>query len=607
MKGPGIGKSSTGEDRHGQESGSKASTADSAPQGANTHGTAQTPKAQTPKPRKRRFVLEGTSIGILGFDVPWDDDDDNASVMQVSASQLKLPFTSSWPSFDSEENSGFLAYLAHKWRIAWGFAQIARTSKATEKVLFTSGGRGRCFILGPPNRSDIPLQRTHIGSGAIPNDLADVLCTKMTAEDLLHHFNDVMGTNVSLDVPDLFGFLESIRRTSRDFGVAYGKVRAWWACAWHVDPLEALSEARHYQRRIEDLETELDERRRGCTDAFSIGRSDIPPRRVWDLYSNRVLPYGITSVRKNTIPMDPFEDQIPSVVWTVSHSWVVAAARKSVCTPINGNQWPVPVPRATTLEHVRIELLNIGAEYVWLDVLCLRQQGRDEDEAVRIEEWKVDVPTIGYVYRGTRAGRYDRPCATYFNGLGLPLDMTPDALASRTHWLNRVWTLQETLSSFIPCGLTGRPPPADSSMTTLFSRHAALLYQFADERRQLWGQFPNRPRDMLMQELQRRSCTNELDRIAGLGYIAKCSTLPVYRPGANVERAWQLLLKHASGTWRMDVMCTHPADAPFALFPSWDAYVSAGPAFRPPSSGRLQLIDTEPRSPEEPGRRPASP
>lgn len=58
----------------------------------------------------------------------------------------------------------------------------------------------------------------------------------------------------------------------------------------------------------------------------------------------------------------------------------------------------MPVPRTTTLEHVRVELLNLGAEYVWLDVLFLRQQGRAADEQQRLDEWRIDVPTIGFVY-----------------------------------------------------------------------------------------------------------------------------------------------------------------------------------------------------------------
>ncbi len=37
---------------------------------------------------------------------------------------------------------------------------------------------------------------------------------------------------------------------------------------------------------------------------------------------------------------------------------------------------PVPIPQDTSLDLIRIEMLNLGAEYAWLDVLCLRQEGR---------------------------------------------------------------------------------------------------------------------------------------------------------------------------------------------------------------------------------------
>lgn len=91
--------------------------------------------------------------------------------------------------------------------------------------------------------------------------------------------------------------------------------------------------------------------------------------------------------------------------------------RIDVMTPINGNEWPVPIPKDTDLDLVRIEMLNLGAEYVWLDVLCLRQRGgRGED--IRGEEWKLDVPTIGHVYRITEK------VVCYFSGLGRPLSFT---------------------------------------------------------------------------------------------------------------------------------------------------------------------------------------
>ena len=59
--------------------------------------------------------------------------------------------------------------------------------------------------------------------------------------------------------------------------------------------------------------------------------------------------------------------------WAVTHSWT-DDMKPLNRTPINQYQWPVPVPGGVDLEcDVRTELLSFGAEYVWLDDLCLRQ------------------------------------------------------------------------------------------------------------------------------------------------------------------------------------------------------------------------------------------
>ncbi len=96
-------------------------------------------------------------------------------------------------------------------------------------------------------------------------------------------------------------------------------------------------------------------------------------------------------------------------------------------TPINGYEWSVPMPKDANLDLIRIEMLNLGAEYAWLDVLCLRQEG-GKNEHLRIEEWKLDVPTIGWVY----VAQADVVC--YFNGLGRPLHLTPDDFESDRSW-----------------------------------------------------------------------------------------------------------------------------------------------------------------------------
>ncbi len=69
-------------------------------------------------------------------------------------------------------------------------------------------------------------------------------------------------------------------------------------------------------------------------------------------------------------------------------------------------------------------------------MLCLRQEG-GKNEHLRKDEWKLDVPTIGWVYQ------WSGEVMCYFNGLGLPLDLTPGYFASDQCWFRRAWTLQE--------------------------------------------------------------------------------------------------------------------------------------------------------------------
>ncbi len=130
-------------------------------------------------------------------------------------------------------------------------------------------------------------------------------------------------------------------------------------------------------------------------------------------------------------------------------------------TPINQNEWPVPIPKDASFDLIEIEMLNLGAEYVWLDVLCMMQEVRKEEEEeflcnrqnigeelcenwkekellkvkeLHLDESKVDVPTIGWVYHEA----YEVVC--YFSGLGRPL--TTIDLESDRCWFNRVCTLK---------------------------------------------------------------------------------------------------------------------------------------------------------------------
>ncbi|KAK0449083.1 uncharacterized protein EV420DRAFT_1708640 [Desarmillaria tabescens] len=197
-----------------------------------------------------------------------------------------------------------------------------------------------------------------------------------------------------------------------DFGRAYGHLRP----RWYTTDLRTIKTD---FRILEEKDQKMRE------DAIRNSRTiqaQTPPCRVWDLYSNRIVPQWI--IPDNTVP------------WAISHVWM--DDRRGVATPINRYRWPVPIPTDSSLECIRIEMLNLGAEYVWVDVLCLRQEGREGDsEAQREKEWRLDVPTIGYVYRWAKMVVY------YFSGLGRALSDTAGDLESNRCWFKRAWTMQE--------------------------------------------------------------------------------------------------------------------------------------------------------------------
>ncbi|KIP07157.1 hypothetical protein PHLGIDRAFT_127798 [Phlebiopsis gigantea 11061_1 CR5-6] len=260
-----------------------------------------------------------------------------------------------------------------------------------------------------------PLQRTHVSPFAIPSELADTLPS--SAPEMLAYLNNIFGTSVAF-TPNLERHFYSCVPPDWDVGTAYGHLRPRWAgfasgeyTFWEMDALMG-------DRRVEDMDMRhyaLESTRNKLRDPIHylqapqsgdrIVDTEIPPRRVWDLYSNRVVPM---SILPSTSP-----GTVPENVWGVSHSWVDVTERHDVLTSENGKQWPVPLPKGVNLEQIRIELLNMGAEYVFLDVLCLRQPNDPLTETVRQEEWELDVPVLGYVYRHDRY----QTTVVYFNGL----------------------------------------------------------------------------------------------------------------------------------------------------------------------------------------------
>ncbi len=81
---------------------------------------------------------------------------------------------------------------------------------------------------------------------------------------------------------------------------------------------------------------------------------------------------------------------------------------------------------------------------------ALFKTGGQTWEDLRVEEWKVDVPTIGRVYAVSHMR-----VVCYLSGLGRPFSSKENDLESDTCWFRRAWTLQETRHGMIIGGDTG--------------------------------------------------------------------------------------------------------------------------------------------------------
>ena len=198
----------------------------------------------------------------------------------------------------------------------------------------------------PRDTPFIPFQRFHTSPWAIPSEIADIKCEGMQPLDLLAQLNAIFGTNItSAKDVDLEGCLAEFIVDSCDVGQVYGYLRPYWFSGLTFGEIQEQITL----RKAYDLQL-----RQGAINGDRIINPSIPPRRIWDLYSNRVLPYY-------ALP----QPAIPRTLWAVSHSWVAGPNLQKVHTPINAFAWPVPIPKEASLDQVRIELLNLAAEYVF--------------------------------------------------------------------------------------------------------------------------------------------------------------------------------------------------------------------------------------------------
>ncbi len=384
----------------------------------------------------------------------------------------------------------------------------------------------------------VPLQRSYTGTKpVIPAILANRPCTIFGLQGLLERLNTTLGTSHTLDTPGLSSLLEDCIAKNYDFGTAYGFLRTvWYTRNWSSIP-----------DRIRECEEKDREMRRRALHGSDIVEPYVHPRRAWDLYSNRVVPMWITG--------EEYPDPI-------SHAWVDKKDRVDVWTPINGHEWPVPIPSDTNLDLIRIEMLNMCLEYVWLDVLCLRQEGGLKED-LRVEEWKLDVPTIGALY-------FVKKVHSYLSGLGQPLSVGNDYFDSDHCWFNRAWTLQEIgQDGYKICGVTpGGPLDAKPDEDGNYDTKALTSFH---QKLQGLKRLNLQPFGAL-EEMQHRVSTNPVDKIAAIAILLWPHIIPAYNESQSLEDAWTALINTTSSRTRADLFFSYPepgiGDAKWR--PSWN-------------------------------------
>ncbi len=354
--------------------------------------------------------------------------------------------------------------------------------------------------------------------------------------------NTALGTSYTLD--SVNSVLESYVAQNYDFGTVYAYLRRYWndddvaaIPDWGLVPVTTHQLQHTIEYKLRTLEANDREMRRKVLVHDRITTREVDPRRVWDMYVNRVVPYWVVHERQWG----------RRDVWGISHAWVDEKDRVDAMTPINGYEWPVPMPKDANLDLIRIEMLNIGAEYAWLDVLCLRQEG-GKNEYVRSFEWRVDVPAIGSVYYG------DRAVVCYFCGLGRPLIFEEGYFESDQCWFNRAWTLQEVPytrnggTQMVVCGETGDEGRDEEEMRTRFNEQLTLLRQMRDDKSVF----------TVLSEMQKRKSATPLDKVAGVAYITDVQWLPIYDIALSEEQAW---------TWLVSAMYPHTRADLFFYYP----------------------------------------
>ncbi|SJL18066.1 uncharacterized protein ARMOST_21638 [Armillaria ostoyae] len=405
----------------------------------------------------------------------------------------------------SDDASDFFSYewpFGYDYRNSWGITLPEVTLSA-----FTETGQAESSI-------KVPKQRSYTSrSPVISSSLADTPCATLGIEGVLDRLNATLGTSHTLDTLSLSSLLDECIEKNDDFGTAYACLRLVWNTHSNSGIQNEL--CRH--------EKEDKERRKNALVGNQVIDVYLPPRRVWDLYSNRVVPSWITDASTIPLFMNNGTNQLP-----ISHAWVDEKDRVDVWTSINKKEWPVPIPKSASLELIRIEMLNLGED--------LHVEG-------------LDVPTIGSVYSWAMV-------VIYLSGLGQPLSLKDGDLDSDQCWFRCAWTFQEV-------GELGRIIAGDTPDGPMHARtidkdgnyETDLLTRFHKQLQLLQG-----PRGLfgMLANMQNRVSTNPVDRVAGLAFPLRPITIPIYHESESPEAVWTALVDAMFPVTRASFLFEYP-------------------------------------------------
>ncbi len=191
---------------------------------------------------------------------------------------------------------------------------------------------------------------------------------------------------------------------------------------------------------------------------------------------------------------------------------------------------------------------------------------------MRAEEWKLDVPTIGAVYR-------DKDVVCYLSGLGRPLTLREGDLESDRSWFRRAWTLQEVGEERTIAGDTLHGPlhakckdgKYETELLTRFHKQLESTHATSFNVREA------------LEEMQKRVSTNPVDKIAGLAFLMGSNKIPAYYESQSLEHAWTALVNVMNAECRAPLffLCPEPGNADKKWRPSWDQVMTRPLPARP--------------------------